>query len=136
MTMRRNLKTLLLLPGDGIGPEVTAEVRRVAAWLSANAGLELEIDERPFGGPAYDQHGTPLTDEAAATALASDAVLMGAVGGPQVGRRAAQAAPGGGPAAPAQGHGRVRQPAPGPVLRRPGRRLHASSARWSPGSTS
>jgi 3-isopropylmalate dehydrogenase len=76
-------KTLLLLPGDGIGPEVTAEVRRVAEWLGAHAGLDLAIDERPFGGTSYDLHGTPLTDEAQAKALASDAVLMGAVGGPK-----------------------------------------------------
>ena len=76
-------KTLLLLPGDGIGPEVTTQVKRVADWLSANAGLDLAIDERPFGGASFDQHGVPLTDETEATALKSDAVLMGAVGGPK-----------------------------------------------------
>jgi 3-isopropylmalate dehydrogenase len=76
-------KTLLLLPGDGIGPEVTAEVRRVADWMGAKAGLELAIEERPFGGASFDQHGTPLTDEAEAAALKADAVLMGAVGGPK-----------------------------------------------------
>jgi 3-isopropylmalate dehydrogenase len=70
---------LLLLPGDGIGPEVTAEVRRVAARLTP----DLVVDERPFGGTSFDQHGTPLTDETLATAKASKAVLMGAVGGPQ-----------------------------------------------------
>jgi 3-isopropylmalate dehydrogenase len=72
-------QTLLLLPGDGIGPEVTAQVRRVAAALTP----DLALDERDFGGISYDRHGVPLTDEATATALASDAVLMGAVGGPQ-----------------------------------------------------
>jgi 3-isopropylmalate dehydrogenase len=76
-------KTLLLLPGDGIGPEVTAEVRRVADWLGANAGLDLAIDERPYGGAAYDSFGTPLPEETRTAALAADAVLMGAVGGPQ-----------------------------------------------------
>jgi 3-isopropylmalate dehydrogenase len=76
-------KTLLLLPGDGIGPEISVEVRRLVEWLSANASLDLAIEERPFGGTSYDLHGTPLTDEAKALALASDAVLMGAVGGPQ-----------------------------------------------------
>ena len=75
--------TITLVPGDGIGPEVIAEVRRVAAWMSDHAGLELDIDERPFGGASYDLHGTPLTDEARALALNSTAVLMGAVGGPQ-----------------------------------------------------
>ena len=72
-------QTLLLLPGDGIGPEVTAQVRRVAAALTP----DLTLDERDFGGVSYDRHGVPITDEAIATALASDAVLMGAVGGPK-----------------------------------------------------
>ena len=78
-----NRPSLLLLPGDGIGPEVIAQVRRVAAWLGEHAGLALDIEERPFGGTSYDLHGTPLTDEARDLALASTAVLMGAVGGPQ-----------------------------------------------------
>ncbi|MDO8798820.1 3-isopropylmalate dehydrogenase [Phenylobacterium sp.] len=70
---------LLLLPGDGIGPEVTAQVRRVVVALAP----DLKVEERLFGGSSYDAHGTPLTDEALATAKASRAVLMGAVGGPQ-----------------------------------------------------
>jgi len=70
---------LLLLPGDGIGPEVIAQVRRVAAKLTP----DLTLDERLFGGCSFDAHGTPLTDEALAAAKASKAVLMGAVGGPQ-----------------------------------------------------
>jgi 3-isopropylmalate dehydrogenase len=70
---------LLLLPGDGIGPEVTAEVRRVAAAMTLN----MSIDEAPFGGSSYESHGSPLTDETLAAAKASRAVLMGAVGGPQ-----------------------------------------------------
>jgi 3-isopropylmalate dehydrogenase len=72
-------QTLLLLPGDGIGPEVTAQVRRVAAALTP----DLTLDERDFGGISYDRHGVPITEEAVAMALASDAVLMGAVGGPK-----------------------------------------------------
>jgi 3-isopropylmalate dehydrogenase len=76
-------KTLLLLPGDGIGPEVTAQVRRVADWMIANAGLDLAIDELPYGGVAYDAFGTPLPEGTKTAALAADAVLMGAVGGPQ-----------------------------------------------------
>jgi 3-isopropylmalate dehydrogenase len=70
---------LLLLPGDGIGPEVTAQVRRVAAAIAP----ELSIDERPFGGISFDQLGSPLTDETLAAAKAARAVLMGAVGGPK-----------------------------------------------------
>ncbi len=70
---------LLLLPGDGIGPEVTAQVRRVAGRIAP----ELTLDERPFGGVSYDQLGSPLTDETLAAAKAARAVLMGAVGGPK-----------------------------------------------------
>jgi 3-isopropylmalate dehydrogenase len=72
-------QTLLLLPGDGIGPEVIAQVRRVAAVLTP----DLALDERDFGGVSYDRHGVPITDEAIEKAQGSDAVLMGAVGGPQ-----------------------------------------------------
>src|SRR5471030_2007509 len=67
---------LLLLPRDGIGPEVTAQVRRVAGKIAP----DLTLDERPFGGISYDQLGSPLTDE---TLSAAKAVLMGAVGGPK-----------------------------------------------------
>ena len=78
-----NRPSLLLLPGDGIGPEVIAQVRRIAAWMENNAGLDMAIEERPFGGASYELHGTPLTDETKQLALNSTAVLMGAVGGPQ-----------------------------------------------------
>ena len=73
------MATLLLLPGDGIGPEVCAEVRRVAAALTP----DLKVEEAPYGGASYDAHGTPLLDEVRDQAIASDAVLMGAVGGPK-----------------------------------------------------
>ncbi len=76
-------KTLLLLPGDGIGPEVTAQSRRLVDWLNANAGLDVSLSEARFGGAAIDADGVPLTPETLALAKASDAVLMGAVGGPQ-----------------------------------------------------
>jgi len=76
-------QTLLLLPGDGIGPEVLMEVRRVVERFNATGQLGLEVVERPFGGASFEAHGTPLTDETIATALAADAALMGAVGGPQ-----------------------------------------------------
>ena len=72
-------KTLLLLPGDGIGPEVIDEVRRVAAVLTP----DLALEERDYGGMCYDRHGAPVQDETVELALKSDAVLMGAVGGPQ-----------------------------------------------------
>jgi 3-isopropylmalate dehydrogenase len=76
-------KRLLLLPGDGIGQEVCAEAAKVTRWLAKNAGLDVEIQEFPFGGTSYDLCGEPLSPEAKAAAFKSDAVLMGAVGGPK-----------------------------------------------------
>jgi 3-isopropylmalate dehydrogenase len=74
--------SLLILPGDGIGPEVMAEVRKVIDWFGQN-GLPFEVEEGLVGGCAYDAHGTPLTDETMDRAQAADAILLGAVGGPK-----------------------------------------------------
>ena len=75
--------SLLILPGDGIGPEVMAEVRKIIAWFGVNRGLEFDASEDLVGGSAYDAHGTPLHDDTMAKAQEVDAVLLGAVGGPQ-----------------------------------------------------
>lgn len=72
-------KTLLLLPGDGIGPEVIDEVRRVSVVLWP----ELVLEDAPFGGAAIDAEGAPISDATVARAKSADAVLMGAVGGPK-----------------------------------------------------
>ncbi len=74
--------SLLILAGDGIGPEVMAEVRKVIDWYGANRGIAFDVSEDLIGGAAYDAHGTPLTDETMARAQDVDAVLLGAVGGP------------------------------------------------------
>ncbi len=74
--------SVLILPGDGIGREVMAEVRRVIDWFGANRGVKIAVEEGLVGGASYDAHGTPLTDETMARAQAVDAVLLGAVGGP------------------------------------------------------
>jgi 3-isopropylmalate dehydrogenase len=76
-------KTLLLLPGDGIGPEVMAEVRHVIAWLARNRAVSFEISEDLVGGAAIDARGTPIAAETVARAKEADAVLFGAVGGPK-----------------------------------------------------
>ncbi len=76
-------KTLLLLPGDGIGPEVMGEVRRVIDWMAERRGATFEISEDLVGGAALDAHGSPISPETVARAKAADAVLFGAVGGPQ-----------------------------------------------------
>ncbi|SFP31731.1 3-isopropylmalate dehydrogenase [Tranquillimonas alkanivorans] len=75
--------SLLILPGDGIGPEVMAEVRKVIDWFGDKRGIALDVSEDLVGGAAYDAHGTPLTDATMAKAQEVDAVLLGAVGGPK-----------------------------------------------------
>ncbi|WP_120631650.1 3-isopropylmalate dehydrogenase [Ruegeria sp. EL01] len=75
--------SLLILPGDGIGPEVMAEVRKIIDWFGANRDLQFDVSEDLVGGAAYDAHGAPLSDETMAKAQEADAVLLGAVGGPK-----------------------------------------------------
>jgi 3-isopropylmalate dehydrogenase len=74
---------LLLLPGDGIGPEVMAEAKRVAGWFNDQGGASFNIEEELVGGSAYDAHGEAISGAAMDAALAADAVLFGAVGGPK-----------------------------------------------------
>ncbi len=76
-------RRILLLPGDGIGPEVMREVRRVMDWFARRQGIAFELQEALVGGASYDRHGTPLTDATLEQALQADAVLFGAVGGPK-----------------------------------------------------
>ncbi|WP_373019849.1 3-isopropylmalate dehydrogenase [Thiomicrorhabdus sp.] len=74
-------KQVLVLPGDGIGPEITAEAVKVLETLKKTDGLDINMTEDLVGGAAYDVHGVPLADETMAAAKAADAVLLGAVGG-------------------------------------------------------
>jgi 3-isopropylmalate dehydrogenase len=74
---------LLLLAGDGIGPEVMAEVKRLIAFMNAHSMGTFETEEGLVGGCAYDAHGLAITDETMAKAQACDAVIFGAVGGPK-----------------------------------------------------
>ncbi len=74
---------ILLLPGDGIGPEVTDEARRVLEAAAEGAGLRLGFEEELIGGASIDARGTPLSDEAVARARDCRAILLGAVGGPK-----------------------------------------------------
>ena len=75
--------SLLILAGDGIGPEVMDEVKRVIDWFGDKRDLKFDVSEDLVGGAAYDVHGTALADETMAKALEVDAVLLGAVGGPK-----------------------------------------------------
>lgn len=75
--------TLTILPGDGIGPEAMTEVRKVINWLESNGDISFTLHEDDIGGTAYDRYGVPLADETLEKCQASDAVIMGSVGGPQ-----------------------------------------------------
>ncbi|MDM7968241.1 MAG: 3-isopropylmalate dehydrogenase [Paracoccaceae bacterium] len=75
--------SLLILAGDGIGPEVMAEVRKIIDWYGTKRGVAFDVSEDLVGGCAYDKHGTPLHDDTMAKAQEVDAVLLGAVGGPK-----------------------------------------------------
>jgi 3-isopropylmalate dehydrogenase len=76
-------KKLLMLPGDGIGPEVMGEVKRVIGWMDKRRHVSFDIDMGLIGGCAYDAEGTPLSDKTMEKAMGADAVLLGAVGGPK-----------------------------------------------------
>src|SRR5580658_764647 len=74
---------LFLLPGDGIGPEVMAEVENVIAFFNGEGGARFEIEKGLVGGSAYDAHGQAISEADMARAQGADAVLFGAVGGPK-----------------------------------------------------
>src|SRR5262249_48311865 len=74
---------LLLLPGDGIGPEVMAEVKKLIAWMNAHGFGQFETEEGLVGGACFDAHKVSVTDATMALAQAADAVIFGAVGGPK-----------------------------------------------------
>ena len=76
-------RTLMVLPGDGVGPEVVKETLRVVDWLAKNKTISFNIKEGLVGGASYDKHGTPLTDKTLVDTMEADAVLFGAVGGPK-----------------------------------------------------
>ncbi len=76
-------RKFLLLPGDGIGPEVVGEVKKIIKWFNKNKSLDFETEEDLAGGVSYDKHGTPITDEVFYKALECEAIILGAVGGPK-----------------------------------------------------
>jgi len=76
-------KKILITPGDGIGPEVTEQAVQILKKVAPLFDIQLDLNEKPVGGIAYDLTGTPLPDETLNAAKISDAVLLGAVGGPK-----------------------------------------------------
>jgi 3-isopropylmalate dehydrogenase len=77
------VKKIALLPGDGIGPDVIAEAKKVLVRVGEKFGRELDYEEHPFGGAAIDLYGDPYPEQTAEAVRASSAVLLGAVGGPE-----------------------------------------------------
>lgn len=73
---------VLLLPGDGIGPEIAAQAARLLKACQ-EAGLDIDVEEALVGGAAYDAHGDPLPEQTLEKAKAASAILLGAVGGPK-----------------------------------------------------
>tara|TARA_Y100001970_G_scaffold220798_1_gene271280 strand:+ start:449 stop:1597 length:1149 start_codon:yes stop_codon:yes gene_type:complete len=76
-------RKILLLPGDGVGPEVIKEVEKIIKWFNKKKSLDFKIDQDLVGGASYDKHKNPITDEVFYKALESEAVILGAVGGPK-----------------------------------------------------
>ena len=76
-------KKLLILPGDGIGPEVMREVRRVIDWMDRRRMVTFDVSDDLVGGASIDARGTPITDETMQKAKDADAILFGSVGGPK-----------------------------------------------------
>ena len=74
---------VLVLPGDGIGPEVMGEATRVLEALRSSGAIDLDLEFADIGGAAVDAHGSPLPDASLSAAMSADAVLLGAVGGPK-----------------------------------------------------
>ncbi|MDJ0686133.1 MAG: 3-isopropylmalate dehydrogenase [Alphaproteobacteria bacterium] len=76
-------KTLLMLPGDGIGPEICGEVHKVIDWMDKRRAVSFDLKHGLVGGAAYDAHGEAISDADMQAAMDADAVVFGAVGGPQ-----------------------------------------------------
>ena len=76
-------RKILLLPGDGVGPEVVTQVKKILNWLNKNKSLDFKIDEDLVGGASLEKHGVPITEDVFYKALESEAVILGAVGGPK-----------------------------------------------------
>ncbi len=77
------MKKILLLPGDGVGPEIISQAKKLIEKLRSDHGLQIETSEALVGGASFDAYGSPLTDEVLQRAKEADGILFGAVGGPK-----------------------------------------------------
>ena len=78
-----NTHNIMMLPGDGIGPEIMAQVEKLITWINDNTDLTLKTEHGLIGGCSTDAHGVPLSDETLEKCRASDMIMLGAVGGPK-----------------------------------------------------
>ena len=76
-------RKILLLPGDGVGPEVVGEVKKIINWLNLKKSLDFKVEQELIGGASIDKNKTPITDEVFYKSLECDAVILGACGGPK-----------------------------------------------------
>jgi len=76
-------RKILLLPGDGVGPEVVNEVKKVIQWLNSKKSLDFKIDEDLIGGASIEKRKSPITDEVFYKAMESEFIIFGACGGPK-----------------------------------------------------
>ena len=74
---------LMILPGDGIGPEVMGEVKKIVAWINEHADFKIETEDGLIGGASYDEFESPFDDSTLERCRAADAIMLGAVGGPK-----------------------------------------------------
>jgi len=81
--VKTKTRKILLLPGDGIGPEVVREVKKILTWFNTNKSLDFSFEEELIGGASIDVNEIPITDEVFFKSLESDAVILGACGGPK-----------------------------------------------------
>ena len=81
--MKKSEGKILLLPGDGIGPEVNKALKDVISSADSNTAINIEVEEDLVGGASYDKYNTPLTDDVLKKAISADAVILGSVGGYQ-----------------------------------------------------
>jgi len=76
-------RKILLLPGDGVGPEVVSEAKKIIQWFNSKKSLDFEIEEDLVGGASYEKHKNSITEEVFYKALESEVIILGAVGGPK-----------------------------------------------------
>jgi isocitrate/isopropylmalate dehydrogenase len=125
-------KKILILPGDGIGPEIVAEAVKVSTCIARRLRPRRRDRDGPGGRQRLRPDRQPLPEATLELARAADAVLLGAVGGPKWEPLEIAKRPEKGLLGLRSGLGSVRQPAPGDPLPAAGRRLDAEAPRWSP----